>query len=198
MNNSRGGGGGGVQMNENVQECDHMHSPFDLIKIAIWPKWLTFSHAKTNCHAYLWKIRSLPGFICLIVWMPDLSESSNHHHRHHHYSDHHHHHRYFKIIIKIIILCILILSVYAMTRHNRSGILACSLPYGILVATYSFPCTSVKAIEIVEKACDLLRRWVTCIRTGWYCNSYSSYLARIIKMWPDNLGVNHQEITGHT
>lgn len=48
-------------------------------------------------------------------------------------------------------------SVYAVTRVNRSGIIACSLPNGVLVATYSFPCTSVKAVEIVEKACDLLR-----------------------------------------
>lgn len=61
------------------------------------------------------------------------------------------------ISTRILILCIFIFSVYAMTRHNRSGILVCSLPYGILVATYSFPCTSVKAIEIVEKACKLLR-----------------------------------------
>ena len=48
-------------------------------------------------------------------------------------------------------------SVYAVTRANRSGVIACSLPNGVLVATYSFPCTSVKAIEIVEKACELLR-----------------------------------------
>lgn len=48
-------------------------------------------------------------------------------------------------------------SVYAVTRHNRSGIIVCNLPYGIMVATYSFPCTSVKAIDIVEKACELLR-----------------------------------------
>jgi len=48
-------------------------------------------------------------------------------------------------------------SVYAVTGHNRSGIIACNLPYGILVAMYSFPCTSVKAVEIVEKACELLR-----------------------------------------
>lgn len=61
------------------------------------------------------------------------------------------------LLARILILCIFIFSVYAMTRHNRSGVLVCSLPYGILVATYSFPCTSVKAIEIVEKACKLLR-----------------------------------------
>ncbi|KAJ7384787.1 hypothetical protein OS493_020379 [Desmophyllum pertusum] len=59
--------------------------------------------------------------------------------------------------IKYIIYSKSFCSVYAMSRHNRSGILVCSLPYGILVATYSFPCTSVKAIEIVEKACELLR-----------------------------------------
>ncbi|XP_078349552.1 uncharacterized protein LOC144634476 [Oculina patagonica] len=59
--------------------------------------------------------------------------------------------------IKYIIYSKNFCSVYAMTRQNRSGILVCSLPYGILVAMYSFPCTSVKAIEIVEKACELLR-----------------------------------------
>jgi len=59
--------------------------------------------------------------------------------------------------VKYIIYSKNFCSVYAMTRHNRSGVLVCSLPYGILVATYSFPCTSVKAIEIVEKACKLLR-----------------------------------------
>ncbi|KAM7440967.1 hypothetical protein ABFA07_009953 [Porites harrisoni] len=48
-------------------------------------------------------------------------------------------------------------SVYAVTHKNRGGIIVCDLPYGILVATYSFPCTSVKAIDIVEKACELLR-----------------------------------------
>lgn len=50
-------------------------------------------------------------------------------------------------------------SVYAVTHKNRGGIIVCDLPYGILVATYSFPCTSVKAIDIVEKACELLRGW---------------------------------------
>lgn len=61
----------------------------------------------------------------------------------------------FSLVVTFIIL--LFSSVYAVTRVNRSGIIACSLPNGVLVATYSFPCTSVKAVEIVEKACDLLR-----------------------------------------
>lgn len=54
-------------------------------------------------------------------------------------------------------LGIFLRSVYAVTHKNRGGIIVCDLPYGILVATYSFPCTSVKAIDIVEKACELLR-----------------------------------------
>ena len=56
-------------------------------------------------------------------------------------------------------LGIFLCSVYAVTHKNRCGIIVCDLPYGILVATYSFPCTSVKAIDIVEKACELLRGW---------------------------------------
>ena len=54
-------------------------------------------------------------------------------------------------------LGIFLRSVYAVTHKNRGGIIVCDLPYGILVATYSFPCTSFKAIDIVEKACELLR-----------------------------------------
>lgn len=54
-------------------------------------------------------------------------------------------------------LGIFLCSVYAVTHKNRGGIIVCDLPYGILVATYSLPCTSVKAIDIVEKACELLR-----------------------------------------
>lgn len=61
--------------------------------------------------------------------------------------------------IKYIIYSKNFCSVYAMSRHNRSGIIVCSLPYGVLIATYSFPCTSVKAIEIVENTCEQLRRW---------------------------------------
>lgn len=63
----------------------------------------------------------------------------------------------FMLLISSSLLCHF--SVYAMSRHNRSGIIVCSLPYGVLIATYSFPCTSVKAIEIVENTCEQLRRW---------------------------------------
>ena len=63
----------------------------------------------------------------------------------------------FMLLINSSLLCHF--SVYAMSRHNRSGIIVCSLPYGVLIATYSFPCTSVKAIEIVENTCEQLRRW---------------------------------------
>lgn len=63
----------------------------------------------------------------------------------------------FMLLIDSSLLCHF--SVYAMSRHNRSGIIVCSLPYGVLIATYSFPCTSVKAIEIVENTCEQLRRW---------------------------------------
>lgn len=58
--------------------------------------------------------------------------------------------------INVFLFCYF--SVHGMSHHSRSGIIVCSLPYGILIATYSFPCTSVKAIEIVENTCEQLRR----------------------------------------
>lgn len=71
----------------------------------------------------------------------------------------------FMLLISSSLLCHF--SVYAMSRHNRSGIIVCSLPYGVLIATYSFPCTSVKAIEIVENTCEQLRRWQKGEHNSW-------------------------------
>ena len=48
-------------------------------------------------------------------------------------------------------------SVYAISKRNLHGLVIVNLPYGVLVASHSYPCHSVDAARHVEDVCELLR-----------------------------------------
>lgn len=48
-------------------------------------------------------------------------------------------------------------SAYAITKGNKMGVVAVNLPFGILVASHSYPIMSSVAAQHVEDTCMLLR-----------------------------------------
>ncbi|XP_063427995.1 uncharacterized protein LOC134711369 [Mytilus trossulus] len=48
-------------------------------------------------------------------------------------------------------------SIYATSESDRDGLAVCNLPYGIMICTFHQPVQCCKAVQCIEKFCDLLR-----------------------------------------
>lgn len=48
-------------------------------------------------------------------------------------------------------------SIYATSDSDRNGLAVCNLPYGIMICTFHQPVQCSKAVQIIEKFCDVLR-----------------------------------------